>query len=315
MSDLDEPSLTPTQQDVLDALGSTDRPHFDRALGKELLAGMSDELDPYEDKLSHLIDDDDVLYVSKHKLAMVHGCEARFLAPDEFAWSVPTARGTIVHKAIELIWTWRGQASPLDLVEGAVDRLESDGSSIGTYLQGLSEAERADLTAQANAHVAAFVETFPPIERRWTPVAESKIRYEFANGRIVLAGKVDLTLGKARGNEAGKVLIDLKTGGNRRQHVDDLRFYALIETLRNGIPPRLLASFHTDQGVTQPEVVTPEILWAAARRVMDAIDKMVQIAKPEHEPRRSVGPNCRFCPIAEECEPGQAYLAEADDQF
>ncbi len=315
MSELDAPPLTPTQAEVLDQLGSTDPPEFEPSLRHELRSAMAEVLDDYEHQLGGLVDDDRPLWVSKHQLAMVHGCEARYLAPDEFQWSVPTARGTVVHKALELLWGWRGTHTPLELVEGAMNRLEADNGSIADYLGSLDEATRADLVTQSNTHVAAFTDTFPPIKGEWLPVAESKVKAEFAGGRIVLGGKVDLTLGKARGNQARKVLIDLKTGGSRRQHVDDLRFYALVETLRNGVPPRLLANFHTDSGTVEAEPVTTDLLWSASRRVVDAIEKMVHISKPDHEPRRSPGPNCRWCPIAHDCEPGQAYLSDADDQL
>ena len=45
----------------------------------------------------------DALFVSKHQLAQAMGCERRYLAEQEepFAWSVPLARGTITHKAID----------------------------------------------------------------------------------------------------------------------------------------------------------------------------------------------------------------------
>ena len=113
-----------------------------------------------------------------------------------------------------------------------------------------------------------FLECFPRLEPRWRPVAESRLRADLNDDRIVLSGKVDLTVGRAEGVRAGKVLIDLKTGGFAPSHRDDLRFYALIETLRLGVPPRLLASYYLDGGRLQDEVVSEDTLAVAFERVV-----------------------------------------------
>ena len=55
------------------------------------------------------------------------------------------------------------------------------------------------------------------------------MRAELCGGRVVLSGKADLTLGQPEGTGAGKVIIDLKTGGFAPVHREDLRFYALLE--------------------------------------------------------------------------------------
>src|SRR5262245_19424081 len=94
--------LNPAQQQVLDLLGAPggDRPQFDAGLRHELRAELEHGLAPLVEQLPP----DGSLFVSKHKLSLVHGCEARFLAEDadDFSWSVPTARGTVAHRSIEL---------------------------------------------------------------------------------------------------------------------------------------------------------------------------------------------------------------------
>jgi hypothetical protein len=83
-------------------------------------------------------------------------------------------------------------------------------------------------------------------------VLEGKVRAELFDARVVLSGKTDLALGQADGTTAGKVLIDFKTGGFSPAHIDDLRFYALLETLKIGTPPRLLASYYLEAGPAPP---------------------------------------------------------------
>lgn len=302
--------LNPAQQQVLDELGTTDRPSFRDDLRDHLRHELIEALSPIADAV-----DGPPLFVSKRKLSMIHGCEARYRAEQlvEFEWSLPIARGTVAHKAIEILVARRGQPTALDLANDAMDRLELDERDLGVFIRSLDEAERAELVGQVNDYVATFLDTFPPLRRQWVPVAESRARADLCDDRIALSGMVDLSLGRARGNEAGKVLIDLKTGRPHPSHIDDLRFYALLETLKIGTPPRLLVSYYLDAGEPRPEAVTEDLLWSTAKRTVDAVAKMVEIDRGEREPGRSPSGACRFCPILATCNEGTQYLDRADD--
>ena len=109
-------------------------------------------------------------------------------------------------------------------------------------------------------------------------------------------GRTDLSLGRSIGTTAGKVIIDLKTGGHSPSHLDDLRFYALVETLRLGTPPRLLASYYLDAGRAQPEAVTEGLLRAAVARTSTepASSTSSRSAPASHGCGR--GRTCRWCP-------------------
>lgn len=316
--------LTATQRSLLDQLGTTDRPRFDPGLGPELrheletsLQGAAEAYDQWWTAANPPRDDEeprfDPLFVSKHKISQVHGCETRYLADEQeaFTWTVATARGIVSHKAIELSIAWRGQPTPLDLVHGAIDRLESDPyARVAEFLQTLDEATRAELMAQANDRVAAFFDGFPPLRRQWRPVTEARVRADLADDRIVLSGKVDLSLGYARGDEAGRVLLDMKTGAPAPTHVDDLRFYALLETLKSGTPPRMLVNYYLDGGEARTEAVTEDLLWSTAQRTVDAVGKIVELRTAHREPNLKVGPACRWCVLRETCDTGREYLEE-----
>lgn len=308
----DRPTLTPTQRDVLALLGAPPdkRPVFAADLRPELAHLLDHELTP----LATAISEGDQLFVSKHQLGQVHACEARFLAEEarDFEWSVPLARGTIAHKAIELSIHWRGPLHPLVLVDEALGRLEQDSSGLGHWLQGISEAERAELRGEANSRVAAFLECWPPLKREWRPVTESRVRAELCEGRIVLSGKVDLSLGHPQGSTAGKVLVDLKTGGFSPVHRDDLRFYALLETLRSGTPPRLCATYYLDRGRFEAEAVGEPALEATVRRISAGVARIVELRHGGRSPDRRPGPGCNWCPISHDCGEGRRFLA-ADD--
>ena len=307
------PALNPAQQEVLDQLGATpdERPRFDKVLRHELRRVLDDGIEPLLDDLPA---DDDV-FVSKHKLGMVMGCERRFVAEEEapFAWSVPIARGTVAHKAIELSIHWRREPEPLVLVDEAISRLAEGTDGMGDWLQTVTEVERAELRAEANDRVVKFLECWPPLKTSWRPVTESRLRLDLFD-RVILSGKVDLALGQADGDRAGKVLIDLKTGGFSPQHLDDVRFYALVETIRLGTPPRRVATYYLDQGRFVPEDVTEGQLHAAAARVVDGVRRIVELAAGQRQPNVVPGPVCHWCPAQDDCDEGRRHLAEADDR-
>jgi hypothetical protein len=116
--------------------------------------------------------------------------------------------------------------------------------------------------------VAKFVELWPPLQKRWVPRTESRARAELCGGQVILSGRVDLALGQPRGAEAGTLLVDFKTGRTVMAHLEDLRFYALLETLRCGVPPFRVASYELDAGTFSSEDVTEATLDAAVRRTI-----------------------------------------------
>ncbi|HEX4868356.1 MAG TPA: PD-(D/E)XK nuclease family protein [Acidimicrobiales bacterium] len=308
------PRHNPAQAEVLAALGARphERPAFDPRLRAELRAELEERLAPLADQLPRGTS----LWVSKHLLSSVHGCEGMFVARDaeEFAWTPANARGVVAHKAIELAVSWRGDPAPGLLVDEALARLASGTDSIAGYLGALGEGERAELHGEATERVSMFQECFPRLEARWRPVPESRLRADLCNDRIVLSGKVDLTVGRAEGVRAGKVLIDLKTGGFAPTHVDDLRFYALVETLRLGVPPRLLASYYLDGGRLHDETVHEALLRAALERVVRGVEAAVDLRHNGRVPTLRPGPPCRWCPVQQGCGPGQRWLEQRDDE-
>lgn len=306
--------LNPAQRAVLDLLGCplAERPVFDPELATDLRHELEEALAPLVADRS----EDDPLKIKKHRLSRVHGCEARFVAEDDqpFRPTPATVRGTIAHKAIELAMNWPGEANPLDLVDEATARFAESDRWLADWLQTAGEADRAELRGEAGARVAKFLECFPPLATRWRPVPESRYTADLCDGRIVLDGKVDLTLGTATGDRAGKVLIDLKTGGFSVDHAHDLRFYALIETLRLGVPPRLIATYDLDRARAVPEEVSEAVLRSAVARTVDGVVRIVELTGGSRPVTTTPSAACRWCLIQRECPEGSDYLrrSEAD---
>jgi hypothetical protein len=304
--------LSPVQHEVVAQIGALREswPEFPAELRGELRGelerGVADHVKRLGDGVS--------IWANKHAITSVHGCEKKFLADREFpGWSVPLARGSVVHKAIELSINWRGTPIPADLVDESMASLEYSEQNISGFLQELPDADRAQLRSDSVDLVTKFDECWPDLKKQWRPVTESKIRMELFDGVVVLQGKIDLTLGRAEGLRAGKVLVDLKSGKFQPGHMHDLRYYAMIETVRIGVPPRRIASYYLDQGRFHSEDVTEEMLFSSAQRAIDGINRMIELELDASDPRVATSPACRWCRVLDTCEPGQVSLREFDD--
>jgi CRISPR/Cas system-associated exonuclease Cas4 (RecB family) len=306
---MNEVVLNPVQQRTLDRLKRTGDPvEFDRGFVDDLRNEMQAALDHFSTRL----DDREEVWISKHKVASVLDCEEHHLQPDEFEWTTANAKGTIAHRAIELMLSWRGDTTPVDLVDEALARLADEHTGIGLWVAALSAGDEADVRGQSVERVTAFVESFPPLSKRWRPVTEASIRWP-NQGPITLAGKVDLLFGTPAGTESRKVIIDLKTGRPNTRHRQDLAFYALLETLVREVPPRKVATFYLDAADAHAEDVTEAMLDTAMRRTLDAVNAIIELGSEGRAPRRRAGASCRWCPLRETCEVGIAYLSPDDD--
>jgi len=301
------PALTPAQRQVADGLFAPGepRPTFDEDLAAGLAARLDAELGPATAGLEA------PLVVTKAALARVHACEAHYQV-DSFRWNPAVAAGTVTHRAVDLAMGWGGAPSALDLVEGAYERLTEGEGDLADYLRELSAPEEADVRTRANAAVVAFLECWPmPLPRRWQPRTEARLGAVVAGAGVVLKGKVDLALGVARGSTARVLVVDLKTGEGARGHLDDLRFYALVQALRTGVPPFRVATYYLASGRFQHEDVTLDSLEAAVLRTVEGARRMLEL-EAGRPARRRAGPQCRWCLLRPECpEAAEAEAAEA----
>ena len=306
-AEVTNPELSPLQ---LKTLGLLRRPAdaivFDPAFVASLRNDITEAFADFAERIG-----DDSIFMSKHRVTSVLGCEVQHLHDDDFAWSPAVAGGQVAHRAIQLMVNWRGDPVPADVIDEALVRLADDDTSIGDWIERLSQADLADLRGFAVDKLIKFQECFPPLDRHASPTVESSVRWPL-DGPIVLSGKVDLTLGRPAGGESRKVIIDLKTGWVSPKHREDLRFYALIETLRTQVPPRKLASFYLDAGEPVVEDVTERSLLSASRRMLDAVHAEIEVRIEGRTPLKRPGVSCRWCPLAPECDEGTAYLAGRD---
>ena len=247
------------------------------------------------------------LWVNKHFLSTVHGCEVRALAPDPFAWRPATAAGFVAHKAIELAMNWRGEPIPATLVDEAIARLADQPTDRGDWVAGLTEADRADLRGRAVERVTRFLQDFPPLDPRAHPMLEASIKWR-PDGCVELAGKADLVMGKPQGRESRRLIVDFKTGRRSPVHREDLRFYALLETLVTSVPPRRVATYYLDYSECDAEDVTMPLLHSSLRRMLDGIAAHIALTIEHRAPRKRVGAPCTWCAVLGSCAEGTAHL-------
>ena len=307
-------AMTPRQQEALDRLFRAAGPH------PEFPAGVADDLrSRLEDRLADLVPRlvDQRLVVAKHTLTLVHTCEAHYLAETAagFAWSARAAKGAVAHKAIELSIGMKAPPSPVELVDLAIERLAEDDRGPAPFLAEAPAAELAELRVAAADEVLKFIDEFPTLKVQWRPRLESTLIAGLFDGRIELRGKVDLALGQARGTTARVLIVDFKTGRPAPGHADDLRFYALLETLRCGVPPFRVASWYLDSGRWHAEDVDLQLLEVAARRTADGVRTLVELTVDNRPATTSPGPACRWCVANTTCEAAlvDANGSEEDD--
>ena len=303
-----EAELNPLQQHVLDALGV---PSGWAPMDSSVVADVEQQLEAALEPIRGLFTADKPLRVNKHQITTVHGCEKHHMLQREspFAWNINTVRGTMAHKAIELLINWKGQVIPGEIVDAAITSVaENPRESASGFIISLSAHEMAELRGAIVTAVTNFIECFPPIKPAWRPVVEYPASYSLFDKSVILTSRMDLVMG----GPGRKVIIDLKTGSLSRTHVDDLRFYALVETLRSRQPPRMLGSYSLESARLDEEDVTEGVLQSAVRRTANGVLLIADLVLKTRQPDVRGGFQCRWCPELESCETGQKFLRQLE---
>ena len=124
-----------------------------------------------------------------------------------------------------------------------------------------------------------------------------------------------INIGGALSQYGRRVLIvDFKSGYRSFHHRDDLRFYALVQTLRHGVPPRKLVTYYLDYAESETEDVTEGTLQSALARALGGVERHVELTVEGRPPDKRPGVACRWCPLREECDEGRSFLREAADE-
>lgn len=240
------------------------------------------------------------------------GCDGRYLdlLGSSFAWSRPTVRGQLIHLATALDHHLGRSASAKDLLRNAWEEFRHSGDSHLEYAQALSDLEVASLQAEATTVVEEYRATFPQVPDNWRTVFEPTLTVRFGAGAVTVRGKPDLVMGRVTPNERRLLLIDLKTGNRSRTDLQDMRWYALLATLKYGQAPFKVATFYIDEGTWTEETVTDDVLEAAARGLVERITTALRLTDEPTPVMLQAGPMCRWCGLADTCVEKQRADAE-----
>jgi hypothetical protein len=309
--------LTPVQQRTLEELMRCQPlPVFDRSLAEDLREGLERRLGPVAETLP----DGDGLWVTKARMTKLHAqCEGLFLADHhgegEFEYSERLAVGAVVHRAVELT-VFARELTDVEVVQRAVEQVARDDERFDAWLLDQHQASRAWLVSQAVEQVVLFRATFPPLDPAWSPVVEPRLKVPLLGERVVLSARPDLMLGGVDPEDpmrARRIILELKTGMDRPEHDEDLRFYALAATLRLGVPPYRVATVLLETGRWRFQDVTPDLLESAVRRVADGCVRVAELLGGS-EPSLRPGPWCAWCPRSATCPQSSVRPSDAADQ-
>jgi hypothetical protein len=296
--------LTDPQRRTLERLiGTADRPIFAADLRQRLVDRI--EVAARELELR------DAIWLGKEALNQLARCEGRFASKLQgedppFEQSVNTAAGVLAHKAIEVDVGAREDLDPHAVAATAADRLAEREERFAEYWRGRSAPEQDELLMDVVRTVTLFQASFPPLRelrREMAPVTELPMRAELLGGELTISGKIDLVLGvpdRLEPSRATRLAVDLKTGGAWPEYAEDMRYYALLMTLRFGVPPYRVASLFLGSGEWQAEDVTEETLFHAADRVIAAARTAGALLRGR-EPVLTPGAWCGWCPRAFTC--------------
>ncbi|MGH2595751.1 MAG: PD-(D/E)XK nuclease family protein [Actinomycetota bacterium] len=257
----------------------------------------------------------ETLWLGKEKLTDHGRCEGKFTASisgeaPPFEHSVKSAAGVLSHKAVEVEVGVRDELDVHTIAETAADRLVEREVRFAEYWNGLPAVDRDDVLMEVARRMTLFQSSFPPLKelrRELTPISEMPVKAELLGGALILSGRIDLVLGAPDRLEplrATRLAIDLKTGNAYPEYPEDLRFYALLMTLRFGVPPYRVASLFLESGEWQAEDVGEPALQHAADRVIAAARAAAALWNGR-EPTLTPGVYCGWCPRAETCPSAQ----------
>jgi hypothetical protein len=303
-------ALTPIQRRTLEGLiGTGERPTFPADLERRLRDRIEDAVRALELR--------EPLWLGKSTLNDHTRCPGLFEAVragerEPFVFSARFAAGRLAHKAVELEVAGREERDPHWLVGEAASRLEED-EAFRAYWDGLDGLRRDETLMDAAKTLDLFRSTMPPLRRlrrELSPSTEWFVKAELLDGALVLSGSPDLLVGASSAVEpwrATRLAIDLKTGRAWPEHAEDMRFYALLLTLRFGVPPYRVATLYLDSGEWQAEDVDERVLDHGADRVIEAARTAAAIDAGRPAELRP-GPFCTWCPRGATC-PASAALA------
>ena len=255
-----------------------------------------------------------VVRVTKGAVDAVRRCELRHLAelasngPAGAAEAAAVVRGRLVDVLFRQVATTGSVSS--DPVADALTAWAADGECAGAGLDALDDAEQGQVRAEVTAACATLLASWPELPAGAGVRTQERVLVALAGGRVLLSGRPDLTVGRPTRRRAGVLVVEAKSGRFRPAHLEELRFYALLEALRWGVAPFRGLVWSLGDGRIEVLDIDADLIWSETLRVADAITRLTRLAAGE-APRASANPLCPSCPLIDECPDGARQVALA----
>lgn len=303
--------LTAAQREVFDhllAVGST-RPLAPPALASELTStlqsGVAAALDRWPEGR---------LWFAKSHISNILRCEGSVpaqAATKTDGYSPAVAVGVVSHRAIQISHTHR-QLTPAAAVDAAIEASRDD-QKFSQWWDDQSAGVQSDLLCQMISRAVGFLDAFPPLPPNWVPRFEENIQARIGN--LILSARPDLVLGRPRADMRQTMLLcDFKSGSLNDSHLFEAHYYALVSTIRFGVPPFRSTVFSLASGEWTAPDIDAAILRETAEVVIGAVNSYVDIMLARREVDYTAGRWCAWCPARMTCRAAAEYDSDKSSQ-
>ncbi len=296
----------PSGEALLNRIRAVDvtRPEVDLAVAGQVRSTLEDAVRPAVGE----IPDGVTVRITKARIHQVLTCERHLVARlDEAVRQSPDlVRGRVLDRLFAQVAQGFGVSD--DPVGDALEAAEADGDrSLAVDWAALSSGDQVEVVEKVREVIAALSSRWPRLPPNAFVRLQETICSELAGGRVVLSGRVDLMVGKPTATHVGTTMIDIKGGRWRFQDSFDAGWYALIETLRHGVPPFQTGTYYLRDGALDLTVVSDDLLSQWTSRLADAAERLSQLAAGR-APVTTPNPLCPWCPALPACQPGRDFV-------
>jgi len=240
-----------------------------------------------------------LLGITKGRVLSVMRCPATILGDlEERKMNEALALGTIVDAAASLLLMTNKLPGDAPWLGAVIAALGDGDREVVRFVERLSTEARDNLRSQVQEK-CELLEVLLGDVRQCEGTAQERFRVQFTEPGVQLTGRTDLVLGAI-----DRSILEVKSGRFGPHLNDELRFYALLATLRDQRSPVAVAALTLGDGVLTTLEVTIDLLEAGAQRVIDAARVLVQVDQatvagrwPETMPSRL----CSWCRAAPRC--------------